>query len=151
MKKLIDNASGNTILDRSKFLAIKRQWSYVICVEYYILHGLTYYSLWITKYHLLYDDVIVPSLFLSKSMKKRDRSLQWSSRKAWLLTMTLVIFSPFLFPPKKENKWQKSWSKVMPFWSIITISDTISKHIPLYVHDVMIWSIYSSFVLLIYQ
>ena len=42
---------------------------------------------------------------------------KWSSRKAWLLTTTLVII---FLRGKKKGEWlfEKSWSKVMPFWSI---------------------------------
>ena len=31
----------------------------------------------------------------------------WSSRKAYLLTKTLAILSPFLLPPKKRGKKKK--------------------------------------------
>ena len=51
--------------------------------------------------------------------------VRWSSRKAWLLTTTLVNHFPFSFPSYKKELWRKGDSisknrdqKVMPFCSI---------------------------------
>ena len=40
----------------------------------------------------------------------RVLGLFWSSRKTWLLTTPLLLFSPFIFPSKKRGKRKGEWN-----------------------------------------
>ena len=86
---------------------------------------------WLYHNHLSIDNMIICYLIVNNVTLYILIMSCWSSRKASILTLTLVILFPFLFSPKKREKkksrmnQQKSWLKGMPFCSICLVHSNI--------------------------